>query len=516
MIKSEKAAKSHRSNTSVISVETATTGASLRTAATQSGEQIEPGASFEAAFAESTSVEPVRITHFEIDAETATDFPLPESLCNAQEQLIQRLVEDVVPISQHDIAPTPEPRNLTQNNSRYNNSNTYNVNYTSNNYFDGGVSSGSHDGGGGGGGRWRALGFSPFCAFPLALILMCLFFVIADIYEFATFWNNTVCGVQGFASAVTSFFTLPFLASTPSTQAGTSPSITIIKSTITNAPTPIIYSPEAIIKAVNNFDHWVKQLKDCQATGEKTAEHQLFFRDFDVSANTICGMRDGWFIVMEKILTLEKELRNTFGPLDRDMAKLGRDLGAHPVAKRWIREAEASTWDKFLGSMPWTSQHSPIQVVFTNYERIRMLSVKVQKARGFFARRPLKSIQSQIKSLRGASCELRDSIEMNGGKLSRKADKILREGISAVASRGNLLSDLFLQADERVQRLGRLLNKSTDDQQTAQNLGETMMNLAKLKTVSLANVKMIELELQQWVGKMTGPVKKLHFVDLDK
>lgn len=105
---------------------------------------------------------------------------------------------------------------------------------------------------------------------------------------------------------------------------------------------------------------------------------------------------------------------------------------------------------------------------------------------------------------------------MNGGKLSPKADKDLRGGISAIASRGNLLCDLFLQADQRVQRLGRLLQKSTDDQKTAQNLGETMMNLAKLKTVSRAGVKMVELKLQQWVGKMTGPVKKLHFVDLDK
>ncbi|KAH7228628.1 hypothetical protein B0J15DRAFT_556244 [Fusarium solani] len=403
-------------------------------------------------------VEPVRITHLETDTETAaadtetaTDFPLPESLCDAQKQLIQGLVEDVVPISQqHDITPTPEPRNLTQINSQYNNSNTCNVNYTT-------------------------------------------------IYGFATFWNNTVSGVQGLASAVTSFITLPFLASRSTTQASTSPSIAIIKPTMTDAPTPIIYSPEAIIKAVDDLDHWVKQLKDCQATGEKTAEHQLFFRDFDVSTNTSGGMRDGWFIAMEDILTLEKELRNTFGPLDRDVAKLGRDLGAHPAAKRWIREAEASTWGKFLGSMPWSFQHSPIQVVFTNYERIRMLSVK-----------------NRIKGLRGASCELRDSIEMNGGKLSPKADKDLRGGISAIASRGNLLCDLFLQADQRVQRLGRLLHKSTDDQKTAQNLGETMMNLAKLKTVSRADVKMVELKLQQWVGKMTGPVKKLHFVDLDK
>lgn len=233
---------------------------------------------------------------------------------------------------------------------------------------------------------------SPPRAFPLALILMCLFFVIAAIYGFATFWNNTVSGVQGLASAVTSFITLPFLASRSTTQASTSPSIAIIKPTMTDAPTPIIYSPEAIIKAVDDLDHWVKQLKDCQATGEKTAEHQLFFRDFDVSTNTSGGMRDGWFIAMEDILTLEKELRNTFGPLDRDVAKLGRDLGAHPAAKRWIREAEASTWGKFLGSMPWSFQHSPIQVVFTNYERIRMLSVKVQKARGFFARQSLESI----------------------------------------------------------------------------------------------------------------------------
>ncbi|EEU33915.1 uncharacterized protein NECHADRAFT_89045 [Fusarium vanettenii 77-13-4] len=529
----------HRSNASVISGETATAEASLHTAATQSGEQAEPEASIEAAFAEATGIEPVRITHLETDAETAApdiprtefsldiadantvaDTPLPKSDCETQEQLIQRPVEEITPISQQpDVAPTPEPRNLTQNNSQYNNSNTYNVTYTSNNYFDG-VSSGSHDsgggGGGGGGGRWRALGFSPFCACPLALILICLFFVIAAIYGLATFWSNTVSSIQSLTSAVTSFFTLSFLASRPTTQAGTSPTITIIKPTMTDEPTPIIDSPEGIIKAFDDLDHWVKQLQDCREAGEKTAEHQLFFQGFDVSVNAIGGMRDGWAIVMEDILTLEKKLRNAFGPLDRDVTKLGQDLGANPAAKRWIQKTRASTWDKFLDSMPWSSHYSPIQVLLTNHERIRMLSVNIQKAQGFFARLSLTGIRGRIDDLSRGSCTLRNSIEVSGGKLSRTADKNLREGINAVVSRGNLLCDLLLQAYQRVWRIEQLLDKAMDDKQTVHDLGQTMLNLAKLKTVSLADIKMMELELQLWVGKMTGPIKKLHFVDLDK
>ncbi|KAL2669925.1 hypothetical protein Neosp_015091 [[Neocosmospora] mangrovei] len=206
---------------------------------------------------------------------------------------------------------------------------------------------------------------------------------------------------------------------------------------MTDAPTPIIDSPEGIIKVFDDLDHWVKGLQDCRGVGEKTAKYQLFFQDFDVSVNTIGGMRDGWAIVMEYILSLEKNLRNAFGPLDRDVTKLGQDLGANPAAKRWIQEAKASTWNKFLDSMP-----------------------------------------------------------------CRVAWKLAMRFVASGRS--------------RVRRLEHLLDEATDDKQTAYDLGQTMFNLTKLETMSLADIKMMELELQQWVGKMTGPVKKLHFVDLDK
>ncbi|RTE68782.1 hypothetical protein BHE90_016841 [Fusarium euwallaceae] len=533
-------AKNHRSNASVISGETATTGASLHTASIQSDEQVEPEASLEAASAEATNVEAVQTTYLATDAETAApdiplpefvlnttdvetaaNIPLPESVCDAQEQLTQRSAEDITPISpQAHIAPNSEPRNLTQNNLQYNNSNTYNVTYTNNNYFGDGASSDSYDSGGGGGGgrggRWCPLGFSPFCAFPLFLILMSVFFVIAAIYGVATFWNNTVSSVQSLASTVTSIFSLGFLASKPTIQTSTSPPITIVKPTImTDRPTPIVHSPEGIVKAFDDLNHWVKQLQDCQEAKEKSAEHQLFFQHFDISLTTISGMRDSWVILMEDILTLEKKLRKVFGLLDRDMTKLGRDLGANPAAKCWIREAEASTWDKILYSMPWSSHLSPIQVLFTNYERIKTLSVEVQRIRVFFAHQSLKSIQQQVQSLSDVSCGLRDSVEISGEKLSRKADEKLEGGISAVVSRGNLLCDLFLRADQRVQRFQHLFDKVMDDQQMANELGETMKNLDRLKSVSLADVKMIELELQEWVDKMTGSVKKLYSIDVD-
>ncbi|KAJ4313177.1 hypothetical protein N0V84_009556 [Fusarium piperis] len=258
---------------------------------------------------------------------------------------------------------------------------------------------------------------------------------------------------------------------------------------MTSAPTPIISSPEGVIKTVDDLDHWVKQLRKCRETEEKTAEVQYFFWDFDVSLSTISGMRNVWVIAMEDILTLEKKLRDTFAPLDRAVTKLRRDIGAHPDAKRWIREAEASTWRMLLDSMPRSPNHSPIQVLVANYERIRALSLKVQPG-------SLSNIQQQVQSLGDDSCELHESNELSGGKLSRKAGKHLSEGINAVASRGNMLYDLFLQVSQRVNRLDKLLNISSNDRQIAQGLEETMMRLMGVNVVSLADVKMIELELE--------------------
>ncbi|KAM0415988.1 hypothetical protein ACHAPT_013043 [Fusarium lateritium] len=506
--------KGHRSNASVASGETATDGACLHADITQLSEPVDQEANLETAPRETANVQPVEATvpetaHDTADVDSTDEIFPPDPFDDAQGQLAQRSAEDVIPLPRQSgvAAATAELPNLTQNNSQYN-INTYNVSYTSNNYFDGG----------GGGGRWRALGLSPYCAFPLVFIVICLLVLIAAVYGAATFWNNTVSTVQGLLSAVSSFVTLGFLTSTrptPTGQAGGSPTITIITPTMTAVPTPIIHSPSGVIKAVDDLDHWVKLLKGYQGTGEQTAEHRLFFEHFDVSLSTIGGVRDGWVVVMEDILTLEKKLRNTFSPLNRDIAKLRRDLGASPAAKRWMLQVEASTWDKLLSSMPWISNKSPVQVLIENHERAKALSARVQKARKLFAHQAVRSIQQRVESLSDGSCRLRDSIEIGGEKVPRNSDEKLSEGVVAVMSRGNLLCNLIRQAEKRIQRLGQVFDNMVDDPQTIYDLEVVMSNLARLKSVSLQDVKMIEQELQQWVGKISGPVKQLHFIDLD-
>lgn len=128
------------------------------------------------------------------------------------------------------------------------------------------------------------------------------------------------------------------------------------------------------------------------------------------------------------------------------------------------------------------------------------------------------SIKNRLKSLREGAYGLCDSIEETGDKLTWKgADDIggFDDGVMMVASRGNLLCDIFVRAELWMSKLHKSVLEIDSSSQMPRALADMMASLRNLRHPRHELLRRAEDELGESIGKLAEPVRKLHRLEFD-
>ncbi|KAJ3538082.1 hypothetical protein NM208_g6059 [Fusarium decemcellulare] len=119
-----------------------------------------------------------------------------------------------------------------------------------------------------------------------------------------------------------------YFAASSTTTRGPSPSVTFLTSTSSVVPTPIIPSPSSIIKAIDDIEHCLAQLKEWPETAAHFSDYALFAGD-DHAYDGAAKFHDAWVLLSNDLEHLEKELHRAFAPIDRDVSLLLKELRGH-------------------------------------------------------------------------------------------------------------------------------------------------------------------------------------------
>ncbi|RTE74922.1 hypothetical protein BHE90_010612 [Fusarium euwallaceae] len=408
---------------------------------------------------------------------------------------------------------------LTQNNIQNNNRNTYNL--TVNNTYGEGVGFGGGRGGrggGGGGGRWWFPPCGPYCTLPLILLVVLLVFVIAAAYGITTFWSNTVTSIQSSFSGLASFVGLGYFAASSTKKPEPSATITFGKATSSVTPTPIVPSPSGIVKAIDDVDHWVSILAQWPNTEAYLSENGVFWSgEGSVGFKDVGGFRDAWIVLSEDLRNLEKRIHSAFAPVDKDVSQFLEELRGHPATIRWHQEANRSPWQKLLAYLPW-SDKSPFDVLYANHQRAEALSTRTAIGHDILIVDTANSIKDRLGSLREGACGLRNSVEITGYGLTWVgADDGggFGDGVTTVASRGNLLCDIFTRAELRMKKLNETLIGFNESTKIPGTLTKAMVYIRAQRHPGREIIRKAEDDLVEWIGKLARPVRKLHRLEFD-
>lgn len=405
-------------------------------------------------------------------------------------------------------------QNNMQNNTQTNNQNTFNV--TVNNTYGEGVGFGGRRGGGGGGRCWWGCG--SYCPFLLILLVVLLVIVVAAAYGITTFWNNTVTSIQSSFSSLTSFISLGYFATSSAKKPEPSTTITFGKATPSIKPTPIVPFPSGIIKAIDDVDHWVSLLADWPGAEAHLSANGVFWGgEGSIGFEDVGGFRDAWIILSEDLRRLEKRLQRVFAPIDKDMSRFLDDLRRHPATKRWHRQASRPAWQKLLGYLPW-SDKSPLDVLYANHKRAKTLCSRPGIVHEIITVDTANSIKSRLRRLSEGACGLRDSIEKTGDRLAWAGTNDREgfgDGVSTVVSRGNLLCDIFVRAELRMEKLQKTVLEVDDSSQMPEALATMLGSLIVLGNPRHELLRKVEEDLGEWIEKLAEPVRKLHRLEFD-
>ncbi|KAL2669950.1 hypothetical protein Neosp_015116 [[Neocosmospora] mangrovei] len=404
------------------------------------------------------------------------------------------------------------PPKLTQNNIQNNNQNTYNL--TVNHTYGEGVGLGGGGGGRGTGGRWWFPPCDPYCALPLILLVTLLVFVIAAACGITTFWSNTVTSIQSSFSGLASFVGLGYFTASSAKKPEPPPSasITFGKATSSVTPTPIVPSHSGIVKAIDDVDHWVSILAQWPGTEAYLGENGVFWNgQGSVGFEHVGGFRDAWIVLSEDLRNLERRVHGAFAPVDKDVSQFLEELRGYPATIRWHQEANRSSWQKLLAHLPWSGK-SPFDVLYANHQRAEALSTRTAIGHDNITMDTTNGIKNRLGRLSEGACGLRDSIEITGERLTWAGadDGGFGDGVSTVASRGNLLCDIFARAEMRMKTLHETLLELDELARIPDALTTTMVSIRALRHPRREILRKAEEDLVEWIGKLGGPVRKLH------
>ncbi|RSL44430.1 hypothetical protein CEP54_014684 [Fusarium duplospermum] len=428
--------------------------------------------------------------------------------------------------SRSETVPVPVPvpvastlPELTQNNIQNNNQNTYNL--TVNNTYGEGIGFGGGGGGRGGrgGGRWWFPPCGPYCTLPLILLVVLIVFVMAAAYGITTIWSNTVTSIQSSFSGLASFVGLGYFAASSTKKPEPSATITFGKATSSVMPTPIVPSPSGIVKAIDDVDHWVSILAQWPDTEVCLSENGVFWNgEGSVGFEHVGGFRDAWIVLSEDLRNLERRVHRAFALVDKDVSQFLDELRGYPATIRWHLDANRSPWQKLVAYLPWSGDKSPFDVLYANHQRAEALSSRTAIGHDIITVDTTNSIKKRLGRLSEGACGLRDSIEITGERLTWAGvddDGGLGDGVTTVASRGNLLCDIFARAELRVKNLHKTLVELDESAQIPDALTMTMVSIRALRHPRREILRKAEDDLVEWISRLAGPVRKLHHLEFD-
>ncbi|RSL89527.1 hypothetical protein CEP52_014874 [Fusarium oligoseptatum] len=319
-------------------------------------------------------------------------------------------------------------------------------------------------------------------------------------------------------SGLASFVGLGYFAASSTKKPEPSATITFGKATSSVTPTPIVPSPSGIVKAIDDVDHWVSILAQWPNTEAYLSENGVFWSgEGSVGFKDVGGFRDAWIVLSEDLRNLEKRIHSAFAPVDKDVSQFLEELRGHPATIRWHQEANRSPWQKLLAYLPW-SDKSPFDVLYANHQRAEALSTRTAIGHDILIVDTANSIKDRLGSLREGACGLRNSVEITGYGLTWVgADDGggFGDGVTTVASRGNLLCDIFTRAELRMKKLNETLIGFNESTKIPGTLTKAMVYIRAQRHPGREIIRKAEDDLVEWIGKLARPVRKLHRLEFD-
>ncbi|KAF7558764.1 hypothetical protein G7046_g5384 [Stylonectria norvegica] len=307
-------------------------------------------------------------------------------------------------------------------------------------------------------GRWRASVFTFLrlrCyGFFLVVVLAMVLFAV---YGASVFWAAVIAKFQSAVMSLLWLITFGNISSrgshqAPGQHAYTTTTMTFVTPVQTPLPTPIFRSPETVLKAVDDLDHWVAQLAHAPDDLAYLVEkHGLS----DESMKTQVGsIRQGWTDVLDALTAHDKSLQLTFKSTYKDLSRLLHEIESSAALDPNHQPSFFQGWCSSIRIC--TRQLSPREHLVEYFKRVDRLLSRIRKIHiSFLAEWPREQLEDMLRSLSSTTCHLRDVIEPVGQRLpgTIKSSSDLGTIIIALASRGNLLYDIFQRAELKVKAL---------------------------------------------------------------